>query len=190
FDNVVCLINDNCAANKSLSDKCHKPLVVQSCKTRWSSTAEIVRQYFQVKEYLVNFDDTPLIDKMLNVRENDNLQKLNGPIDCLTVIILFDPTAVGKIYPFPLSTLKMTFLLSPYYLHIKKKKEKRVDISLYLCMSQHLSTESNIVNSKNFETGIVKIMTGYEDNLNNIEVGATSQLLKMSINNIVIECIN
>ncbi|OAF67148.1 hypothetical protein A3Q56_05098 [Intoshia linei] len=122
----------------------------------------MVRRYFQVKEYLVNFDDTPLIVNILNAKENDDLQKLNvhletfnsikkalqGPIDCLTVRILFDEI-----------------------------------ISLYLCMSQYISIESNIVYSKDFESGIVKIMSGYEDNLSDVEVGATLQLLKISINN-------
>ncbi len=206
-DNIIFLVGDNCQVNKSLADLMNIPLVgcashrlnlavqeylndsedilqqinklmkklstikkaaklrkftnllpITRNTTRWTSTFKMVERYFKIKEHIDSTDP-------------DLATLLPSPMHDMDLLELYQ-----NMKDFHSVTMKL--------------QEENIDLSdsrylfdalinKYPTMERYLSPHANIVHSQHFEKGVVKILTGYGDQLNDYE---KNHLLKLRTN--------
>ena len=131
---------------------------IQRNTTRWSSTSEMIKQYFRLKPFFTqgNFDKmSELIDYMLSAKEENDLQlqKFNS----VTIALQRESIDISEV-------------------RVLFNEIIRHDVN----MATYLSSNADIIHSKTFESALVKILDNREHELFLNEKESVNKLLKQS----------
>ena len=136
---------------------------IQRNTTRWSSTSEMIKQYFRLKPFFTqgNFDKMPeLIDYMLSARGENDLQLLNETLQKFNSV-----TIALQRESIDISEVRALF-----------NEIIRHDVN----MGTYLSSNADIIHFKTFENALVKILDNGEHKLFLNEKESVNKLLKQS----------
>lgn len=127
--------------------------------TRWSSTFEMISRYFELKEFLIRMDDPAISDLLPLPAEERDLKSVFSTLE------KFESITVALQQP-SLDLRDARVLMDDVIEH-------------HQAMAHYLAPDALIVHSVSFESGIVKILSGQEVQLNQDELVICQQFEKV-----------
>lgn len=130
---------------------------IQRNITRWSSTADMVSRYLQLKHHLAHLESShELIDHLPSVREANDLAVLDVTLSKLNSV-----TKALQRKSLDLGDVRTLF---------------DEVIKLHPLMTKYLAVDAKIVHSPHFENAVVKILDGQQNKLSAAEAASVVKL--------------